>query len=93
MKPMAFVIHISARTHHFSLLSKQSRELTFVNALDAFNNIPEVTKTAVIAAIMSVVVYLCFLYECILFTEECGWLLSDITVVRFLMVYGTKWKL
>lgn len=62
MKQMAFFIHISARTHHISLLSKQSRELTFVNALDAFNNIPEVTKTAVIAAIISVVVYLCFLY-------------------------------
>lgn len=62
MKQTAFFIQISARTHHFSLLSKQSRELTFVNALDAFNNIPEVTKPAVTVAIISVVVYLCFLY-------------------------------
>lgn len=62
IKQMAFFMHISARTHHFSLLNKQSRELTFMNALDAFNNIPEKTKTAVIAAIISVVVFLCFFY-------------------------------
>lgn len=53
LKQTVFFMHISARTHHFSLLSKQSRELTFVNALDAFNNIPEVTKTAVTAVIIS----------------------------------------
>lgn len=62
LKQMAFFMHISARTHHFSLLSKQSRELTFVNASDAFNNIPEVTKTAVIAVIISAGVFLRFLY-------------------------------
>lgn len=53
-----------------------------MNALDAFYNIPEVTKTAIIAAIISVVVFLCSLYSCIFSSEECGWFLSGSIVVR-----------
>lgn len=57
--------------------------MTFVNALDSFYNVPEATKTAVIAAIISVVVFFCSLYSCIFFTKECGWYLSDFIVVEF----------
>lgn len=84
---MSFLMHISFRTQHFRLFSKQSRELTFVNALDAFDNIPEATKTAVIAAIISVVVFLCSLYSCIFSTEECGCWLSDFIVVIDFLQY------
>lgn len=66
-------MHSSFRTQHFSLFSKQCRELTFGNALDAFYNIPKATKTAVIAALISVVVFFCSLHSRIFPPEECGW--------------------